>query len=251
VNPPAPCEFLEWDTAFFGVRVGRVVGDRLTLDLSTQINQWCVDQGIECLYFLARSDDPDTSGLAEDQGFRLMDIRIALKTNRMDRTIEIEKSPVPGIGVRLALPGDIPFLEEIARQSHRDSRFYFDRRFPRRLCDDLYATWIRRSCEGYADSVFVAHQSDKPIGYVTCKMTLGAVGQIGLIGMQEGFRGLGVGKAMMNQAIGWFAAKGVSEVIVFTQGRNTVAQRFYQREAFLTTSVQLWYHKWFERHTAH
>jgi dTDP-4-amino-4,6-dideoxy-D-galactose acyltransferase len=244
MNLAGPCEILEWDTAFFGVRIGRVVGDRLTPALSTRINQWCLDHAIECLYFLARSDDPDTSGLAEDQGFRLVDIRISLKRNLMDRANAREKSPIPDLGVRHACTGDVPFLEKIARQSHRDSRFYFDRHFPRRLCDDLYATWIRRSCEGYADSVFVAHQSDKPIGYVTCKITPELGGQIGLIAMQEGFRGLSVGNAMMDQAIRWFAANGVSEVIVFTQGRNTGSQRFYQREGFLTSSVELWYHKW-------
>jgi hypothetical protein len=34
-------------------------------------------------------------------------------------------------------------------------------------------------------------------------------------------------------------------VNVVTQGRNSKAQRLYERCGFLTRSVQLWYHRWF------
>ena len=35
------CELLEWDTRFFGVRVGRVVGHRLDDAAARQALSWC------------------------------------------------------------------------------------------------------------------------------------------------------------------------------------------------------------------
>jgi len=37
---------------------------------------------------------------------------------------------------------------------------------------------------------------------------------------------------------------------VVTQGRNLAAQRLYQRNGFVTASLQLWYHRWFPRENA-
>ena len=68
-----PCQLLEWDTSFFGFRVARVNSEILTPKLAREIDQYCIENSIGCLYFLARSDDPDTTLLAEDAGFNLVD----------------------------------------------------------------------------------------------------------------------------------------------------------------------------------
>ena len=36
-------------------------------------------------------------------------------------------------------------------------------------------------------------------------------------------------------------------ITVVTQGRNARAQRLYQRAGFVTESVRLWFHRWFDR----
>ena len=60
-----PCELLPWDTQFFGVSIARVRGNVLTSTMADSIERWCGDHEIQCLYFLARSDDAMTVKLAE------------------------------------------------------------------------------------------------------------------------------------------------------------------------------------------
>ena len=65
--------------------------------------------------------------------------------------------------------------------------------------------------------------------------------------MRAGSRGRGGGSALVQGALAWFADRGVTQVLVVTQGRNVGAQRLYQKAGFLTRKVELWYHRWFDR----
>jgi dTDP-4-amino-4,6-dideoxy-D-galactose acyltransferase len=240
-NPPL-CQFLEWDTDFFGRRIARVVPTRLTPSTTGEVLAWCESEQIDCLYFLAESTDQESVILAEDHGFRQVDIRMVLERSLGDVT-PAEHLPVP---VRNAADEDIPALRTIAGASYRDSRFYYDSHFPTALCDALYETWVERSCHGYADAVLVAAgENDQPAGFITCHLEQDT-GKIGLVGVGEAARGQGVGRDLINAALIWFATQEMSGVTVVTQGRNVRAQRLYQRNGFITRSVQLWYHRWFE-----
>jgi dTDP-4-amino-4,6-dideoxy-D-galactose acyltransferase len=150
--------------------------------------------------------------------------------------------------VRPATSADVPALRRIARESHRDSRFYFDPRFPRPLCDLLYERWIQASCEGYADAVLVTGTEGSPMGYVTCHLdhaSAGPAGRIGLLGVDAAARGGGLGGQLVRGAMNWFASRGAAAVSVVTQGRNIGAQRLYQRCGFVTRDLHLYFHKWY------
>ena len=241
----SPCEFLQWDTDFFCHKIARVVGHRLDPHRIKDILKWCRAQEIECLYFLADSNHPLTVRLAEDYGFRQVDIRVTLQCDIKSRRVRYENNRAKASNIRTALSRDIPILQAIARNSHTDTRFYSDPCFSRESCEELYGTWIKRSCEGYADVVLVAEMDGQPIGYVSCNLpTNSSYGQIGLLGVESEARGLGVGWALVEQSLRWFTEHNVDEVRVVTQGRNIPSQRVYQRCGFLTHTVNLWYHKW-------
>jgi len=242
-----PCEFLPWDTNFFGYRIARVIGHRLSPQRLDDILTWCKLHTIDCLYFLADSNPPETPGLAEKHGFSLVDIRVTLQCDLENRQ-DLQDDPSAQsemLSVRPSQPNDISFLQAIARAAYTDSRFHSDQHFPLGSSQALYEIWIKRSCEGYADIVLVAERNSKPIGYVSCHLP-GKThpGQIGLVGIAAEARGCGVGKTLINHSLHWFAEQYVASVNVVTQGRNIAAQRLYQRCGFLTQSVQLWYHKW-------
>ena len=74
-----PCTILEWDSAFWGVRVAKVQGDSLTEERVCDIATWCNGNDIRCLYFLARPDDPTTTRVAEESHFRFVDLRMTLE----------------------------------------------------------------------------------------------------------------------------------------------------------------------------
>ena len=133
-------------------------------------------------------------------------------------------------------------MEEIAKAAHRDSRFYADPNFKKSRCDALYRTWIRKSCGGYADAVWVAELRGVPVGYVTCRLREKSRGEIGLVGIAGKARGKGVGRRLVFEALRWLSRQGMKRASVVTQGRNTGAQRLYQRCGFLTRGVELSYH---------
>lgn len=235
---PEICEYLDWDSRFFNIRIGRVGGNRLDPERMRRILESSQKQSLDCLYFLADGDAP-TLRLAEQHGFQLVDIRVTLTTRMVGSCC-----PTPGASIREAVPDDIPLLREIAAASYTASRFYQDRHFSCNLCDELYRVWIEKSCKGYADAVLVAEHASRAVGYVSCHLNANGTGQIGLVGVDPAARKLGLGRTLLAHVLCWFQQRGVHEVAVVTQGSNIAAQRLYQRSGFLPKSVQLWYHFW-------
>jgi dTDP-4-amino-4,6-dideoxy-D-galactose acyltransferase len=234
------CQFLDWDSAFFGKRIARMTTSRVGADDSRSILEWSAAEGIDCLYFLADANDTQSVRWAESLDFQFVDVRIT-----MVRSSEpaLRESDDPFI--RPACAADVSALKAIARVSHKDSRFYHDRSFPVELCDSLYETWIEKSCNGYADAVFVWEQEGVARGYASCHLSHRAIGNIGLVGVAPEAQGRRVGQKLVQEALHWFRQQKVNQVEVVTQGRNVRAQRLYQRCGFVTQSLQLWYHKWF------
>jgi dTDP-4-amino-4,6-dideoxy-D-galactose acyltransferase len=238
------CQFLEWDSQFFGKKIAKVTDNFLTPETTSVILNWCESHEIDCLYFLADSNDATTIRLAEANGFRFVDIRLTFERY-------VDTGLVPNNGdfsgsIRSNTASDIPALRDIARLNHRDSRFYFDSNFYLSQCDALYKTWIDQSCRGYADAVLVVTIKDQPVGYISCHLRGQSRGQIGLLGIDAKHRGKGLGRHLVSAAFHWFNERDVAQVTVVTQGRNCPAQRLYQRCGFLTQKVELWYHRWFE-----
>jgi dTDP-4-amino-4,6-dideoxy-D-galactose acyltransferase len=243
VKADSLCQYLDWDSQFFGYRIARVTVNQLTHDTIGPIMNWCTAQDIDCLYFLSDVTDANTTRLAEDNGFQLVDIRVTLDREVVDMPAVTEG--IPGVVIRQSTSKDVPILKSIATSGYHDTRFYYDLNFPIPLCNLLYETWIEKSCRGYADTVLVVEVEGLPVGYISCHLVDQARGQIGLVGVSSHHRDRGLGNSLLDASLRWFAAQGRRQVTVVTQGRNLTGQRMYQKCGFLTRSVQLWYHRWF------
>ena len=241
-----PCELLTWDSEFFGFRIARAWASRLTPTILRAITEWCEENHVECLYFLADSDDRDTIHLAEQNEFRLVDIRVTMTHDREGEPARRAQELPSAIHIRSAQAGDVLVLRKIAGGSHTLSRFHFDRCIPSDLSQSFYQQWIENSCQGYADKVWVAEWDGRLSGYITCHLPgNGAPARIGLLGVDPGYHGHGLGKALVNQALTWFDHEHLHPIEVVTQGRNIPAQRLYQKCGFTVRTLQLWYHRWF------
>ena len=239
------CCYLDWDSNFFGYRIGRALRSRLKQEDIEAMRDWGRIHRIDCVYVLADADDAATVRLAEASGFQLVDVRITLEK----RMIPSENNRVAYDGscvIRQSREDDIPALQAIARASHDDTRFYYDAHFPSARCDDLYGVWIENSCRGYADMVFVAEDDGKPRGYISCHLREQQTGQIGLIAVAANSSGKGIGTALVRHAVQWFGEQGMTRVSVVTQGRNVNAQRLYQKCGFMTRTLELYYHYWLQ-----
>lgn len=238
---------LPWDTAFFGVNVARILLSRLQQDTLDRIVNECRAAGTDVLYFLADSDDPTTVLLAEQVGFHLVDVRMTLEWTPKDL---LSSSIHDDLTLRAYRVDDLAQLQDIASTAYTDTRYYYDKHFSRERCHALYVEWITRNCQDEAVHVLVAEQGNSVVGYVTCDCTLDdQIGQIGLVGIRDNARGLGIGSALVRTAQHWFREQGMRQVLVVTQGRNIGAQRLYQRCGFVTSKVQLWYHIWLNEST--
>ncbi len=236
------CKFLDWDSEFFGCRIASLINETLTTNRLKKALSWCGDNQIDCLYFLADIEDSQTIMLAEKQGFHLTDIRVTLEAELSG--IQQYQTITTGI-VQNATSEDFEQLKKIASVNHRDSRFYYDGNFSIQKCDELFATWIEKSCKGYADVVLTKKSGKKIEGYITCSIDEEGNGSIGLVGVNPYLQGKGIGRVLVSSAIEWFKSKNVSYFTVITQGRNVKAQRLYQRNGFVTKSLKNWYHLWF------
>jgi RimJ/RimL family protein N-acetyltransferase len=235
-------EFLPWDSAFFERRMARVEANALDPAAGREILQWCAGERIDCLYFLADPSSAVSVAWAEDSGFRLMDLRVTLRLDFRAGPLAAETAATAA-RVSPVEPHHLPVLRSIARVSHRDSRFYCDPNL-RAKSDDLFETWIVKSCDDYADRVLVAEFEGAAVGYITLDYRSPADSQIGLFAVGPQARGRGIGQQLVRCGLEWLRSQGASESRVVTQGRNLGALRLYQKAGFRVETLQLWYHLW-------
>ncbi len=233
------CEYLPWDSTFFGKRIGRIVPTIVTDDILQDAIRGANAKNIECIYLLCETTDDASVQSAEKNGFHLVDIRVTKGRSLTGVAEDWDESRI-----RPPRRSDIPVLKALAGKSHTNTRFYIDTHFDRARCSRLYEEWIEKSCNGWAQAVFVASPAAKPAGYITCHLDTPAAGRVGLIAVAPDSQGQGLGVALFTAALAWLKRRGVNQVSVATQGRNIVAQRLYERCGFATQSVQLWYHRW-------
>jgi dTDP-4-amino-4,6-dideoxy-D-galactose acyltransferase len=242
---PELCEYLSWDSDLFQLRIARLTPARLTRETLCAAEHWCHRQRIDCLYFLAELDDFLTLRVAEEHGFRLVDVRVTLEARLAGGT----EAPAQGVAgpVRRFREEDILAVRKLARVSHRESRFYFDPRFPDEPCGRLYETWIEKSCRGWADAVFVADIGAGPVGYATAHRASDSEGHLGLLAVDAEAQGRGLGQQLTAAVLDWCRQQRLETVHVVTQGRNGPAMRMYAHCGFLLRALQFWYHRWFSR----
>lgn len=230
---------LEWDSAHFGLRVGRVEAERLDRDAAAAVG--AARHEFDCVYLLAAADDPETAEQAAQLGFRMVDVRVTF-TRALDATLETVPAALEG-RIRVAGTSDLPALEALAADSHGSTRFFFDRRFSRALVAELYRIWMRKELANPTARVFVVGDEGHPIGYTTCTLSEAEV-TIGLVALAPSARGGGWGRALLLHALCWAAGRGATRATVVTQARNVKAQRLYERSGFVCHQTAVWYHLW-------
>jgi RimJ/RimL family protein N-acetyltransferase len=245
---PERVKFLDWDSEFFGCRIARVTSHDLDPAEGRLILEWCARERIDCLYFLADPASAGAAAWAQDSGFRLADIRATLHMDFQPSARNV-KAAAPAARVAPCRPNDLPALRRIARISHRDSRFYWDSNL-RPKSDDLFETWIAKSCEDFAAMVLVAEVDGAAAGYITLDYTSPSDSRIGLFAVGPAARGRGVGQQLVRCGLEWLRSQGAEQSRVVTQGRNRGALRLYQKAGFRLEDLKLWYHLWPNRSPA-
>jgi dTDP-4-amino-4,6-dideoxy-D-galactose acyltransferase len=236
-----PCEKLDWDTEFFGFGVGKVTTDHVYPETLDAIDDFCLENDIRVVFYLAESNNVQAVHNAEDAGYRLVDNRTTLD-RELDRIPTMVDSPAD---YRSSTKEDITILRDIARDVFVYDRFHADPNFDDDLADEMRATWIENMCGELGDRVIIAEVDGRVGGFIALEIDDG-VGKIVLTGVDEFAQGDNIGSGLTISALQWFRNQGCETARVVTQSRNIPAQRIYQDLGFKTTESAFWLHKWFE-----
>ena len=157
------------------------------------------------------------------------------------------------IVIRPYQPADREDILEITRDSFRGyrGRYHLDPRLDRAIADEVYVDWARKSCDGYADQVYVAESDGSLAGMITCKMHRNDNGRsqaelgelvLGCIGSHA--RGKGIYSALIVQGLQWCQGQGATIVAVTTNVNNLHVQWAWCKLGFRLTSSRFTFHRW-------
>ncbi len=238
---------LAWDTAFFGAKLGvlKHVGaaarregsrdDSLERDLRLALRH-AREDGYAHVIFRISSAELRSAWAAQRAGMLLVDVALD-STFSFDQVVPA--NPL-GATLRPARGEDVESLCVLAESAFSLSRFAADPFFRAHQVRAFYREWVANLCAGDADVVLVAEDGDAPGGFVSCTMTDGE-GRIPLIATRADRRRRGVGRALVQAALRWFAGERARLAHVKTQAANYPALALYQSSGFTVSSAELTY----------
>jgi len=240
-NQPS-IRYLQWDSDFFGLPVATLDGGHLHTETSKDVFNWCRQEKIRCLYFLADGRDSKTLQCTYKEGFQFIDVRVEMEYD-LSNVLQTE---IPSLEIKpVTKKEQLNDIQVLARKSHTDSRFFKDLNFDRIKCEKLYEEWIDRDFEKGNVLGLFPDDGENIKGYITFTMESSDVARIGLIAVEDAYRGQGVGAKLLNLTIAMSKKLKTKKVIVVTQATNTNALRLYEKAGFRISDVKLWFHKWF------
>jgi ribosomal protein S18 acetylase RimI-like enzyme len=234
---PDICNRVVWDSAWFGIAIGRVHAASQRLDAAAAVS-WAERNDVSCLYALVPSADRDRRAALEQAGFNHVDERLTMRRAIGDLTTD------PDDRIRRATATDYEALAQLARMSHHNTRFYVDPHFPRSRCDELYATWILQMTGAADAEVLVATDHGRITGYLSLTGLGSEECRIGLVAVSAAERRQGIGRALMIEGLRTAARHGARHMVVVTQGESAGAVSYYEAGGFQPILSEAWYHWW-------
>lgn len=136
-------------------------------------------------------------------------------------------------------------IQSFANLIGQVNRYYKDEKIPKDQSQAIYVRWIENSLwNGLASKSFFIFFEDNPVGICTTRLSDDHMdARIDLFGILPQFRGRGFGKLLLFEAMKYLYANKPKRVWVATAGENIQANRFFQRNHFLLSNVELVYHK--------
>lgn len=228
-------EELKWDSQFFGLKVGvsRFANDSEWSH--PELSKW------DLVYFFVDPRDQKANRILEEKAL-LADIKVtySIKINHSAAAIHLPDT----LSIYNSSPLDDVVIG-IGKQSGSYSRFNVDPDIPHQKFEELYSIWMKKSISReIADEVFVFRNKNKIIGGVITIGIKNGRGEIGILAVDESFRGQHVGTLLIQQSKKYCYEKKIPELQVVTQQKNLQACRFYEKCGFKAEDIINVYHYW-------
>jgi len=231
---------LKWDSDFFGFNVAKLNTNNIDdAQLKATLNE-LKNKNYKLIYWSVSPDNYNLNKIAiNNKGF-LIDKKTTYSTNFKDKFIADNN---PNI---IEYTDSVPNQEliSLALQCGSYSRFKIDKNFIPNRYNDLYSLWINNSLQKrLADIVFVYTNNNNLHGLITL-YSVNNIGNIGLIGVDDNYRGKSIGTELINSAKRYFFNKNIFIMNVVTQLDNKIACKFYEKCGFKIIKIENYYHFW-------
>lgn len=235
-------KYLEWDSNFFGYKVGLINNNFNSpiKGLEKILNKAKINQ--YKLIYLKNGKSISFLNL------NLKDYKILLADTKVTYSQVVDRNLLTNISPQVkvyseSFPNDE--LISLALQSGVHSRFAIDPNFKNQEFETLYKLWIEKSVtKEIAKEVWVSSNEE---GLITGFITLGlknGVPDIGLLAVDTKERGRSIGKTLIQTALTRVAEWGSKKIQVVTQKDNLNACQFYERRGFSVEKIEYIYHIW-------
>jgi len=232
---------LDWDSNFFGINTGRLDAVNKPDEDIRKIPEVAKGSGFRLIYIFAPHDNEKLSGEILKTGAVLADEKVTFSMNVAEFAPSISENVVSCLGSEMD-----DELESLAIESGKYSRFQTDERIPRKKFEDLYRLWMKNSLSGnFAKQVYAYEEEGKRLGMVSIDIRQGE-GWIGIIAVNENYRGRSIGKLLIHKVIQFCRENKVNVLNVQTQLANQVSCAFYEKTGFSVKNIEDVYHLWNE-----
>lgn len=226
--------YLDWDSAFFGKKIFQI---KTSQQISAEEWEDVLKEKPDLIYCIIENPTTDTALSIEKRGGILYDIKLTYFKD----TFTLTSPERDGFYCESASVLSDK-LETMAYQSGIFSRFRIDPALSFRF-KDLYKEWLVNSLNRkLADEVFVIKDVN---GCEIAFVTLGVrdlTGSIGLLAVDENYRGRGIGSLLLQNADNYFLRKQVTSAEVVTQSNNIPACRLYEKMGYAISKKEFVYH---------
>ena len=252
-NSIACIESLSFDSKIFRMGMGRItwfwsLPEKMGLFLS-RLKANILEKGWQHLTVRLSGSRIHEIQVLEDAGFKLVDIQATLV--RQYGAGEVSPSYQRGNEKIVIAPlgrTDVSELEGLSQSAFVLSRLLKDPKLQRSKANELHDQWFKNNIEGRAALNLVAKVEGTPVGFISCLLhkandsfSIPTHVAIDLIAVDEKYRGMSVGKTLVNETIEWFRGK-ADFIKVETQGYNYPALSLYMGAGFKLKLMETTFH---------
>lgn len=228
---------LEWDSRFFGHKIGKIELRELGADDVEREVTRARQLGFALLYLFGEPRVPLSSPWLKGNHGCLVDIKVMYAKSGLARKAGFASTV-------WREPAEIGQLYELAYESGKYSRFKLDPRFGLESFQRLYRAWVDNSVSGaVADDILVYREGGRLGGFCTVKYRADQA-TIGLIAVAPDHQGKGIGRDLCEAVETRSIHRGCHGIAVATQMANAGACRFYEKMGMKIVESTDIYHLW-------
>lgn len=241
-------KYLDWDSQFFGFSIGRIHAHACAEERLRKGLEMAGKEKIQFVELFCDVSDAESINASEELAFHLADLRLTFKKNLTGDVLDNDNTP-NDLTLKKAGLENIDGLKIAGHGLFTNSRYYGYPGFDRNMVDLMFQIWIEKAVKGeFDDELYYLGDGTNILAFNSLKFKENAA-SIGLFGVNEAYRGKGLGSLLLNRVFHLLHKRRLTEVnvvTVVTQGRNSNAVHLYQRNGFLLSKIILCYYKWLE-----